>query len=138
MKMIGLVRLGRDADVRFTASGDPVASLAMAFSYGQKKDGGQPTQWIDAGLWGKRAESLAPHLTKGTQLCVTLSDVHIVEYKAKDGTTKTSLRAKVDDLQFAGSKQEGKQESRQAPQKTAPKAAPAKGAFDDFEDSIPF
>ena len=64
--MIGLARLGRDAEIRTTSQGDSVATLALAFSYGRKgSDGNRPTQWVDAALWGKRAEALAPYLTKG-------------------------------------------------------------------------
>ncbi|MCK9621984.1 MAG: single-stranded DNA-binding protein [Methylobacter sp.] len=40
MILTGLARLGRDAQVRFTAAGEPVASLALAFSYGKKGDVG--------------------------------------------------------------------------------------------------
>ena len=132
MKLIGLARLGRDAEVRFTTSGDPVATLALAYNYGKKENGSQPSQWIDAALWGKRAESLAPYLLKGTQLCVTLSDVHVREYQAKDGTTKATLSAKVDDLEFAGSRPA--EEAKPKPEK--PKVSHP--GFEDMTDDIPF
>ena len=75
--LTGLFRLGRDAEVRYTQGGDAVASLALAYNYGKKEDGKQPSQWIDASLWGKRAEALTQYLTKGSTISAVLSDVHI-------------------------------------------------------------
>ena len=40
MKLIGLVRLGRDAELRFTAGGEPVASVTGAYNYGRKGEEG--------------------------------------------------------------------------------------------------
>ena len=86
MKAFGLARLGRDAELRTTRQGESVATLALAFSYGRKgSDGNRPTQWVDAALWGKRAEALAPYLTKGGLVSVVLEDVHIETFDGKNG-----------------------------------------------------
>lgn len=56
MILTGLARLGADADLRYTQGGEPVATLRLAFNYGQKdSSGSKPTQWIEASLFGKRA-----------------------------------------------------------------------------------
>lgn len=69
MILTALARLGRDAELRYTQSGDAVCELALAINYGRKEaDGNRPTQWLSASLWGKRAESLAQHLQKGKLL----------------------------------------------------------------------
>ena len=47
MLMIGLARLGNDPEVRFTPDGKAVMDLSLAFSYGRKVDGKQPTQWVN-------------------------------------------------------------------------------------------
>jgi hypothetical protein len=52
-----------------------------------------------------------------------LTEIHIEEYKRKDGTPGTSLRARLGELEFAG----GRPEERQPPK-----------GFDDLEDDIPF
>ena len=86
MKAFGLARLGRDAEIRTTSQGESVATLALAFSYGRKgSDGNRPTQWVDAALWGKRAEALAPYLLKGGLVSVSLEDVHIETFEGKNG-----------------------------------------------------
>ena len=46
MQLIGLARLGRDAEIRFTNDGEPVASLSLAFEHGRRgTDGKRTTQW---------------------------------------------------------------------------------------------
>lgn len=102
MKAFGLARLGRDAELRVTTSGEPVATLALAFSYGRRgQDGERPTQWVDASLWGKRAQALASYLKKGSLVMVTLEDVHTEEYSGRNGPG-FRLAARVADLEFAG------------------------------------
>lgn len=144
MKLIGLVRLGRDAETRFTQNGDAVCSFSGAFNYGRKGDGQQPSQWVEFALWGSRGEKLAEHLLKGTQLFIVASDVHVETYEKRDGGTGVKLVARVDDLQFAGGRQEGGEERQQrsapAPQRQAPQGGARKppAGHSDFEDSIPF
>lgn len=125
-----LFRIGRDAEVRKLADGESVCNLALAYNYGPKKDGKQASQWVDATLWGKRAESLAQYLTKGTSIVASLSDVHVRTFKKNDGTEGATLAGKILDLHFAGS----------PPQKAEPKPQPKPAqARDDFSDeSIPF
>jgi len=130
MLMIGMARLGNDPEVRYTPDGKPVMDMSLAFNYGRKVDGKQPSQWISATMWGDRCEKLRPYLTKGQLVFVSMTEPHIEEYKRKDGTTGVSLRARVGELEFAGPRP-GSQESE------APRAEKARG-FDDLEDDIPF
>ena len=126
MLMTGLARLGNDPEVRYTPDGKPVMDMSLAFNYGRKVDGKQPSQWISATMWGDRCEKLRPYLAKGQLMFVSLTEPHIEEYKRKDGTTGVSLRARVGELECAGSK----------PQE---QAAPERSrGFDDLVDDIPF
>lgn len=139
-QLFGLARLGRDAEVRFTTGGEPVASLSLAFSYGKKgEDGKRPTQWVDGALWGKRAEALAPYLLKGGLVAVTLEDVHIETYQGKNGEGH-KLAGRVVNVELAGGGD--KQAAAPAPrqQRTAAPAPAAKSStgFDDMDDDIPF
>lgn len=105
MKLIGVARLGQDAELRRTAGGTAVCNLSLAWNYGRKGDDGKrPSQWVEAALFGERAESLAPHLTKGTSLFVDLRDVHVETYSKRDGGTGTKLVGAVDSLEFAGNR----------------------------------
>lgn len=145
-KMYGLMRLGRDAEVKTLQSGKQVANLSLAYNYGQKEGDAYPTQWIDAAFWGDRAEKLAPYLVKGSLHCFTLSDVHIEEYDGKDGYAAFKLSARVDDVEL-GPKRESNSSDAAPQRRPAPAPAPrqatepsrrASTGFDDMDDDIPF
>ena len=103
MILTGNVRLGRDVDLKFTGAGTAVANLAGVYEYGRKGDDGKrPSQWVDAALFGKQAEAMAPYLKKGTVVSVTLDDVHLESYQGKTGTV-SKLCGKVINIGFAPS-----------------------------------
>lgn len=140
MKSIGLARLGRDAEVRYTPAGDAVCNLSLAVNYGMKaQDGNRPTQWYDATLWGKQAEALAQYLVKGSVHCFALSDIHLEEYEGKNGKG-TKMVARVDSVEL-GPRQGGSDQG-EAPQRQqgspAPRPAPRPAPQDDMSDDIPF
>lgn len=144
MQLIGLARLGRDAELRTTQSGEKVASFSLAFNFGRRgEDGNRPTQWVDASLWGQRAESLIDYLVRGQQVVVTLDDPHIEEFEGRNGKG-VKLVGKVSQLELAGGRPEGQQApaQRQAPAPAArpaqaPASRPAAGSSID-DDDIPF
>ena len=139
--LTGLFTLGRDAEMRTTQGGEVTATLALAYNYGRKENGKQPTQWVRATLWGKRAESLGQYLTKGKQIDATLNDVHVQTFQKADGSTGTSLEARVMDLEFARGQPQGAASPPPPAPAPAPRPAPAPPAgsgFDDMDDDIPF
>ena len=137
-QLIGLARLGRDAELRTTQSGDAVASLSLAMDYraGREKE----TQWVDGALWGKMAETLTQYLVKGKLICVTLDDVHIAEFEKRDGTSGTKLVGRVSKLELAGGGRDDGERTAPPVQRQAPKPPPKSSAsgFDDMDDDIPF
>lgn len=128
MRIVGIGRLGRDAELRYTSAGDAVANLALAFNYGRKdSEGKQPTQWVDASLWGERAKSLAEHLVKGQQVFVVIRDAHIETFETRDGRHGSKIVGVIGDLEFAGSRpdqtrqpQQNRQPAQQPPQQQQP------------------
>ena len=131
----GLARIGRDVELRYLPQGDAVANLSLAFTYGRKgADGNRPTQWVEASIWGKRAEALAPYLLKGGLVSVTLEDVCIETYQGKNGEGhKLTGRVLAIDLVPNGKRDEQSQAPRPARQ-----AQQASSGFDDMDDDIPF
>lgn len=142
MKAQGLARLGKESELRYLPNGDAVANLALAFSYGKKgEDGKRPTQWVDATLWGKRAESLNQYLVKGAQVVAYLEDVRIEAYEGRNGSG-SKMVARVSDIELVAGNSAPQQTAapRQSP-RTAPPPAPkqpANSGFDDMDDDIPF
>lgn len=135
--LTGLFTLGRDAELRTTAQGDPVASMALAYNYGRKgADNKQPTQWVEAALWGERATKLVDHLTKGTQFYMQLEDLHVETYDKRDGGQGVKLAARVGQLEFTRG-QAARPAPAPAPRAPAPAPKPSSG-FDDMDNDIPF
>lgn len=155
MILTGAARLGKDAELRTTTSGEPVANFDAAFNYGRKdNDGNRPTQWVRCTLWGRQAESLTQYLVKGQQVSVVLRDVHIEEYEGRNGWG-ANLVGTVSDIELVGGRPEGygsgQQAQRQgartgASQQQAPRNASAPQPqrqqpapdYDSFDDDIPF
>jgi single-strand DNA-binding protein len=139
----GLARIGRDVELRYLANGNAVANISLAFTYGRKsEDGKRPTQWVEAALFGKRAEALAQYLVKGGLVSVTLEDVRIETYQGANGQGH-KLVGSVMALDLVPSGKQDNQQSAPAP-RAAPAARPtpkasAGSGFDDFPDSdVPF
>ncbi len=138
MQAFGLARLGRDAELRRTSQGEAVVSLSLGFTYGKKdsETGKRLTAWVDGALWGKRAESLAQHLTKGTAVMVTLNDVHVESFTKQDGSVASKLAGRVAEIEFAGPAPQRQEAPPPPPPK--PKPAPPPSGFDDMDSDIPF
>ena len=123
--LVGVFRLGQDAVLKQTPSGQTLLELSLVFNYGKKED--NQSQWVNAVMWGDRANKVAEYFTKGTQIYAILEEPHVETYQKKDGTHGAKLSARIGNFEFIG----GKSEPRSEP---APKAAPAQ---EDNED-VPF
>lgn len=150
----GLFRIGRDAELRHTSNGDVVTSLSLAYTYGIKKnaDGYLPSQWIEAALWGKRAESLVEYLTKGTRVYAVIEDLHIETYDKRDGGQGHKLTGRIQNIEFAGDgarSGDGERQKREpaGASQREPRAAPPAGEASSaaaqrrasaMDDDIPF
>lgn len=120
--------IGSDAEVRFTKDGTPVANFSFPLSsgYGDKKK----TSWLRCSIIGKRAETLAPMLLKGTLVAIT-AEISLNEYPSKDGTIKSNLEALVSNVTLLGKRDESRVLSKHPQKEVA-------DAFDDIESDIPF
>lgn len=137
-QLIGLARLGRDAELRSTQDGTPVASLSLAMDYRAGRE--KATQWVEGALWGKQADAIAQYLVKGKLICVTLDDVHIEEFQRRDGAAGTKLVGRVSKLELAGGGRDDGERTAPPAQRQAPKPAarPSADAFADMPDDVPF
>jgi single-strand DNA-binding protein len=72
-RVILVGNLGRDAEVKVTPSGQPVANFSVATTEtwttkdGEKKE---KTEWHRIVLWGRQAETLQPYLVRGKSVCI--------------------------------------------------------------------
>lgn len=149
-------RVGQDAELRTTSSGEKVCgfSLANDIGWGEKKK----TQWFECSYWGKRGEAVSGYIRKGDRITVS-GEVQLVEFTRKDGTPGSKLAVRVNDLDLAarseggGGQQSGgggggqydqsigtdRRDSGRQPAGGGAQRGGGKPAFDeDLSDEIPF
>src|SRR6187401_2779660 len=104
-KVILVGNLGRDAELRYTPGGAPVATLNLATTEvwndktsGQKQE---KTEWHRIVLWGKSAESLSEYLTKGKQIFVE-GRLQTRQWDDKDGNKRYTTEIKADRITLLG------------------------------------
>ncbi len=132
--------VGRDAEVRYTPSGMAVLSVTVAnnIGFGDK----QQTLWIRVALFGKRAEgSLQNYLKKGQQVFVS-GELSQNEYKANDGSMKTSLELNANIVDLVGKRNDGGTSQQTYQTSAGSPSSPAQTGRDnfdeDYDDDIPF
>lgn len=119
MKQITIAgNIGKSAEVRTNQGGDKVTGFSVAVNDRQKN-----TTWFDCSLWGKRGESLAQYLTKGSRVAVT------GELTTREHEGKTYLGCRVSEITLLGSNADRQEYSDRG-------SAPAGGA--DLDDDLPF
>lgn len=131
--------VGRDAEVKYLASGSAVLSVTVANSvgFGDK----QKTNWFRVTLFGKRAEGQLQNYLKKGQAVFISGELSQNSYQANDGTTKTSLEINANILDLVGKKSDGgQQQPASQPQSNQRSSAPpvVDNFGDDFDDMIPF
>lgn len=102
-KVILVGHLGRDAEVRVTPSGNPVANFSIATTEVWKDKSGQKqekTEWHRVALWGKAAESLKEYLVKGKMIYVE-GRLETRKWE-KDGVERYTTEVKADKITLLG------------------------------------
>ena len=131
-------RLTRDAELKYTNSGQAVSNIGIAINQRRRRD----DQWVDEAhffdcvVWGKTAEALNPYLVKGKQVGIE-GQLRQNRWE-QEGRTRSRVEIFVNNLQLLGGRNDGVAPRDEAP---AARAAPSRGglpAADDFDDDIPF
>jgi single-strand DNA-binding protein len=163
-KVILVGNLGRDPEIRYMPSGEPVANITIATSSKYKNKSGElveETEWHRVTFFGKLAEIVGQYLKKGRPVYVE-GRLKTRKYTDKDGVEKYATDIIANEMQMLGGR-EGMGEPggggddsygsyEQAPRRAAPAAAPRAAApaprqapaprpasgFDDMDDDIPF
>jgi single stranded DNA-binding protein len=107
-KAIILGHLGRDPELRYLQSGQPVCKLNIATSrkYTNKNNESvEETEWHRVSVWGKQAEHCNNFLTKGRQVYVE-GRLRTSSYD-KEGQKHYTTEIVADTVQFIGGRGEG-------------------------------
>ena len=116
-------RLGKDVELRYTPSSEPVANISLACGWKSKEKEG--TEWINVTAFGKLAEISGQYLTKGSQIFV--QGKMKTEKYTKDGIDRYSTKIIADKIQMLGKKES-----------TTTKAMPTPEELTALSDDIPF
>jgi single-strand DNA-binding protein len=107
-KVMLIGNLGKDPEVRFTASGQAVTSFSLATSekFKDKTSGEwvERTEWHKVTLWGKLAELAGEYLSKGKTVYIE-GRLQTRKYD-KDGVTHYSTEIVGDKMEFLSAKGE--------------------------------
>ena len=97
-------RLTRDAVIKYTTGGFPVASMSIAVNRTAKKGDSwvEEASFFDVSCFGKTAENLKQYLLKGKQIIVTGSIKQ--DRWEKDGKTMSRVTIDAEQIQLIGSK----------------------------------
>jgi len=133
--------VGRDAEVRYTPAGLAILTVSVAnnVGFGDK----QQTLWVRVSVFGKRAEgALQNYLKKGQQVFVS-GELSLNEYKAQDGSAKTSLELNANIIDLVGKRSEPSAQSYDnSVNKPAARSQATNASLDNFDepydDGIPF
>jgi single-strand DNA-binding protein len=133
-------RVGNDIEVRRMPNGEAVANISIATSvrYNDKQGNKQElTEWHRVVSFGKQAEILGEHATKGTQLIINGS-LKTKEWE-KDGVKRQTTEVQMD--KFNGFEFAGPKVDRQDPQANHgnKQSSQQESKSDDYyDDPLPF
>jgi single-strand DNA-binding protein len=107
--------LGRDPEMRYTPSGQPVTSFSVASSRSYNNPNGEKvdeTTWFRVTTWGKQAETCNQYLHKGSKVLVEgrlTPDKNGGPrvYSRQDGTTGANFEVTASTVRFLSARGEG-------------------------------
>ena len=108
-KVMLIGNLGKDPEVRYTTSGQAVASFNLATSEKFKNKSGEQeerTEWHRVTLWGKLAEIAGEYLAKGRTVFIE-GRLQTREWTDRDGNKRYTTEIVGDRMQMLGGKGEG-------------------------------
>ncbi|MGV3741047.1 MAG: single-stranded DNA-binding protein [Burkholderiaceae bacterium] len=131
--------LGHNPEIRYTASGDPVAHVTVATTEtwkdkatGEKKEA---TEWHRIVLYRKLAEIVGQYLKKGSHVYIE-GRLQTRKWTAKDGTERYTTEIIADDMRMLGARSEHR--ANDTEQNSMPRQTSAHTAELLPEDAIPF
>jgi len=99
-KVILVGRLVRDPELRYTASGVPVAKFAIAVDRPfTNQQGERETDFIDIVVWRKQAETVANYLSKG-RLVLVDGRLQVRSYETQEGQRRRVYEVVAENVRF--------------------------------------
>ena len=138
-----LVRnLGRDPELRYTPSGQPVASFSVATNERWNDREGKPqerTEWHRIVVWGKQAENCANYLQKGRSVYIE-GRLQTREWEDKEGQKRSTTEVVAQTVQFLDRREGGREGAPRSGGGPGPARSeePGEAPPPDGDENIPF
>ncbi len=104
-KVILIGNLGRDPELRYTQSGQPVATFSLATSenWTDKTSGEkvEKTEWHRVVVWGRTAELCSQYLAKGRTVYIE-GRLQTRDWEDKEGQKRSTTEINAQTVQFLG------------------------------------
>lgn len=139
-KWIGIGNLCNDPTVRFTKSGQAVASFSIACNETYKdKDGNkqESVEFVNITAWGKLGEICGEYLTKGKQVYVE-GKLKTKKYQDKDGNDRQSTSIVINNMTMLGQAGGDHRTEHSSSSGSSLSGGQGGGADDLEDDDIPF
>ena len=141
-KAILIGNLGKDPELRYTPSGQAVASFPIATTDRYKdKDGNwqERTDWHNIVVWGRQGETVKEYLRKGRSAYVE-GRIQTRSYDDRDGNKKWITEIVASRVQFLGGRGEGTGGGRaEAPEPAETQNQPVgEPLVNEEDDDLPF
>ena len=144
-KAIIVGNLGRDPEVRYSASGNAIANVTVATtdSWKDRQSGERQerTEWHRVVFFNRLAEIVAEYLKKGSQVFIE-GRIQTRKWEDKDGNERWTTEIVANEMQMLGSRGGGDMQGGPAPDSGSSPESSGGGSsgFSDseFDDDIPF
>lgn len=140
-KIIIIGNLGRDPEMRYLPSGDPVTTFSVATTE-RSRDGAEKTTWFRVSAFSKLAEICSNYLKKGSSVYIE-GALTQSEYTDREGTQRQSLEVRAREMQMLDRRGESGADmamaaSTPAASPTSPSSSFGSGNDETGMDDIPF
>lgn len=113
-KIMLIGNAGKDADLRYTASGLAQGRFSLAVNNRKRGDSGEwedNTEWFNITLFGDTAEKVSKFITKGKQVYVE-GRLQTRSYEDQEGVKRTSIDVIANTVQLLGGREDNGEEKR--------------------------
>jgi single-strand DNA-binding protein len=126
-KVMLLGNLGKDPEVRYTASGKAMATFSIATSFQWRDQEGndqERTEWHRVVAWGRLGEICGEYLSKGKQVFIE-GRIQSRDWEDQDGNKRTTVEIVATDMILLGGGSAGQnRETRDYDDRPAKRQAP--------------
>lgn len=144
-KLIQVVTLGGDPEVKTSSNGKSFAKFSGAVAKRYVKENESDTDWFQYVAFGQTADFIGKYFKKGSKVLIEGAP-HNNNYEKEDGSKVYGMQITIDNVEFYGKKSDGEVPSGNTTSAPAPAApanstpapaassAPATQSYDSYDD----